>query len=84
MIDEAETDENGLVDLPEILMLLARKMKDEDTKSKVQEAFKIYDKGNSGEISIEDLGNIMLNLGDKLSEDEIATMVREADEDGNG
>ncbi len=84
MIDEAETDENGLVDLPEILMLLARKMKDDDTYTTVQEAFKVYDKGNSGEISIEDLGNIMLNLGDKLSEDEIATMVREADEDGNG
>ena len=84
MIDEAETDENGYVDLPEILMLLARKMKDTDTYNTVQEAFKVYDKGNSGEISIEDLGNIMLNLGDKLSEDEIATMVREADEDGNG
>ena len=72
LLEEADTDELGNVELPEILMLLARKMKDSDTGEKVKSAFKTYDKHSIGAISIEDLGKVMVNLGDKLSDDEIA------------
>ena len=67
MIQEVDTDENGTVDFPELLTLLARKMKDQDTEEQLMQAFKIFDKEGVEGISIEDLGRVMVNLGDKLT-----------------
>ena len=84
MIKEVDEDGSGQVDFPEILSLLARKMKDHDTESQVMDAFKVFDReGNQG-ISIDDLQRVMANLGDKLSKEELEFMIREADADGNG
>jgi len=81
MIQEADADGNGVVDFPELLALLARKMKDSDTESKVLEAFTCFDRGGAG-LSVEDLKRIMTNLGDKLSNEEVKQMLREAELDG--
>ena len=84
MIQEVDTDENGTVDFPELLTLLARKMKDQDTEEQLMQAFKIFDKEGVEGISIEDLGRVMVNLGDKLTQLEVDEMIREADIDDNG
>ena len=84
MIQEVDTDENGTVDFPELLTLLARKMKDQDTEEQLMQAFKIFDKDGVEGISIEDLGRVMVNLGDKLTQLEVDEMIREADIDDNG
>ena len=81
MIQEADADGNGVVDFPELLALLARQMKDSDTESKVLEAFTCFDRGGAG-LSVEDLKRIMTNLGDKLSNEEVKQMLREAELDG--
>ena len=81
MIQEADADGNGVVDFPELLALLARKMKDSDTESKVLEAFTCFDRGGAG-LSVEDLKRIMTNLGDKLSNEEVKQMLREAETEG--
>ena len=84
MTAEVDADGNGIVDFPEILSLIARKMKDADTEDEVKFAFKVYDRDNTGEIEIEDLRKVMTNLGDKLTDDEINTIIREADCNGDG
>ena len=84
MIQEVDTDENGTVDFPELLTLLARKMKDQDTEEQLMQAFKIFDKEGVEGISVEDLGRVMVNLGDKLTQLEVDEMIREADIDDNG
>ena len=83
MISEVDTDGSGTVDFPEVLSLLARTMKDDDTEQKVLEAFKVFDREGTGAISIADLRRVMTNLGDKMTQDEIETMLREADIDEN-
>jgi calmodulin len=64
--------------------LMYKKTSDPDIEEEVISAFRVFDKNNKGLITVSDLKNIMTTLGDKLSEDEINTMIREADIDNNG
>mmetsp|Transcript_1240 Transcript_1240/g.1638 ORF Transcript_1240/g.1638 Transcript_1240/m.1638 type:complete len:122 (+) Transcript_1240:108-473(+) len=84
MLEMVDADASGNVGLPEIMMMLARKLKEDDTDVQVQQAFKVYDRDSNGEIAVEDFGRLMVNLSDKLTPDEVDEMVREADLDGNG
>lgn len=68
----------------EFLTLMARKMKAQDSKSEILEAFKVFDKDGSGKISAEELRSIMTDLGEKLTDGDVDEMIREADKDGDG
>ncbi|KAH8062499.1 Ca2-binding protein [Aureococcus anophagefferens] len=70
MINEVDADGNGTIDFPEFLTMMARKMKDTDSEEEILEAFK--------------LRHIMTNLGEKLTDEEVDEMLREADIDGDG
>lgn len=83
MINEVDADGNGTIDFPEFLSLQARKMKDTDTEEELVEAFKVFDRSGTGYISISELRHVMTNLGEKLSDEEIDEMIREADVDGS-
>lgn len=48
------------------------------------EAFKVFDKDNNGFISAAELRHVMTNLGEKLTDEEVDEMIREADVDGDG
>jgi len=78
------TAEVESIDFPEFLSLMARKMKDTDTEEELVEAFKVFDKNGSGFINAAELRHVMTNLGEKLSDEELDEMVREADVDGVG
>lgn len=45
---------------------------------------RVFDKNNDGQISSSELRHVMTNLGEKLSEEEVDDMIREADLDGDG
>lgn len=45
---------------------------------------RVFDKNNDGLISSVELRHVMTNLGEKLSEEEVDDMIREADLDGDG
>ncbi|KAG5252604.1 calmodulin Z-box Binding Factor [Salix suchowensis] len=70
MINEVDADGNGTIDFPEFLNLMARKMKDTDSEEELKEAFR--------------LRHVMTNLGEKLTDEEVDEMIREADVDGDG
>ena len=50
----------------------------------VRQAFKMFDKDGNGTVSASELRRVMMNLGEKLSEEEVDEMMREADIDGDG
>jgi len=79
-----DIDGNGTIDFPEFLSLMARKMKDTDTEEELIEAFKVFDRDGNGFISAAELRHVMTNLGEKLTDEEVDEMIREADVDGDG
>merc|ERR1712224_884732 len=48
----------------------------------IKEAFKVFDKDGNGFISAAELRHVMTNLGEKLTDEEVDEMIREADDDG--
>lgn len=45
---------------------------------------RVFDKNNDGLISSTELRHVMTNLGERLSEEEVDDMIKEADMDGDG
>ncbi|KAG0497010.1 hypothetical protein HPP92_001701 [Vanilla planifolia] len=84
MINEVDADGNGTIDFPEFLTLMSRKMKDTDSEEELKEAFRVFDKDQNGFISAAELRHVMTNLGEKLTDEEVDEMIREADVDGDG
>ena len=99
MINEVDADGNGTIDFPEFLTMMARKMKDTDSEEEIREAFRyflvlfykiwmqifsVFDKDGNGYISSAELRHVMTNLGEKLTDEEVDEMIREADIDGDG
>ena len=84
MINEGDAKGHGTIYLSDFLTMMARKMKDTDSEEEILEAFKVFDKDGNGFISAAELRHIMTNLGEKLSDEEVDEMIREADIDGDG
>ena len=79
--NEVDADGNGAIDFPELLSLMARKMKDTDTEEELGEAFKMFDRHGNGFTSVTELRHVITNLGEQFTDEEVDKMIREADAD---
>uniref|UniRef100_A0A8C5QA39 Calmodulin-like protein 3 n=1 Tax=Leptobrachium leishanense TaxID=445787 RepID=A0A8C5QA39_9ANUR len=84
MIKEIDRDGSGTIDFPEFLTMMAKKMKDSDSEEEIREAFRVFDKEGNGFICAAELRHVMTNLGEKLTDEEVDEMIREADLGGDG
>lgn len=84
MVNEVDADGSGTIDFPEFLTLMSRKMKETDSEEEIMEAFRVFDRDGRGFISSLELKHVMSNLGEKLTDEEIAEMISEADVSGDG
>ena len=75
---------NGEIDFEEFLQMMSKKIKDTDTEEEIRDAFRIFDKDGNGLISANELKQLMANLGEKLTDEELDEMMREADLNGDG
>lgn len=50
----------------------------------LKDAFKVFDSDNNGYISANELRQVMVRLGERLTDEEVEQMIREADLDGDG
>lgn len=64
--------------------MMTRQMKREDTEEHIKASFKIFDKNNTNEVSVQELKHVLITIGEKLSEDEFDEMIKEAEIDKNG
>ena len=48
MIKEVDVDGNGEIDFGEFLAMMAKKLKETDLEEDIREAFRVFDKQNSG------------------------------------
>jgi calmodulin len=56
----------------------------EEQISEFREAFQIFDKDQDGMILTKELGTVMRGLGQNLSDNELAQMILDVDENGDG
>ena len=56
----------------------------EEKENEVVEAFRVFDREGNGFINAAEIRRVMTNLGDKLYDEEVDEMIREADLDGDG
>ncbi|KAL7112972.1 hypothetical protein ACP275_04G034800 [Erythranthe tilingii] len=84
MVNEADSDGDGTVDFQEFLIVMSSKIK-ENVVEEIKDAFKVFDRDQDGFISaIEQLRNVMINMGERLTEEEAEQMICEVDLDGDG
>ncbi|XP_041027211.1 calmodulin-2/4-like isoform X1 [Juglans microcarpa x Juglans regia] len=84
IINDVDADGDGTIDFNEFQYLMAKKMKDTDSKETLNVAFQVFDKDQNGFISAAELRDVMTNFGEKLTDEEVDEMIREADVDGDG
>ncbi|KAK0396115.1 hypothetical protein QR680_001570 [Steinernema hermaphroditum] len=84
MVNEIDEDGNGTIELEEFVRMMSRKVLESENERELREAFQVFDKDNDGYISARELSFVMCNLGEKLSEEEVIDMIKEADLDGDG
>ena len=53
-------------------------------EDEIRDAFRVFDREGNGFISIIDLTDVLSQLGEKLSQEEVEELIHEADIDGDG
>ncbi|KAL0482926.1 calmodulin, partial [Acrasis kona] len=75
LIKELDPQKSGKIDFGQFLDAMAKGFRAPDTEEQIRDAFRIFDKDNSGTITVDDLKHIMLNLGEKLTQEEVDEML---------
>ncbi|KPM07532.1 calmodulin-like protein 3 [Sarcoptes scabiei] len=84
MVIMVDQDGNGTIEFNEFLHMMSKKMKETDKDTELKQAFRVFDRNGDGFISPPELRLVMTNLGEKLTDEEVDEMIREADLDGDG
>jgi Ca2+-binding EF-hand superfamily protein len=63
---------------------MSRQIRHSDKEGELMDAFRAFDTNRSGYISAQELRNVMINMGQKMTEEEVDGMIREIDSNGDG
>lgn len=80
MIKEVDVDLSGTIDFEEFKALMVATHGDRASRLKL--AFSVFDEDGNGEITANEMTDVMSQFG--LTEEELAEMLKEVDEDGDG
>lgn len=73
--DLEEASDSKCIDFPTFLRFAARKFKENEFATALEEAFKTFSIGNSNELTKQQLQTILTDFGPKLSEEKAAELV---------
>ena len=79
MINEVDEDGNQEIDFQEFLFLMARNMQDIDEEKVITQGFSVFDTDGDGKISLDDLRTVMNSLGEQLTDEQIAEIIKDID-----
>lgn len=80
LIKEVDLDKSGTIDFKEFKALMISRQG--DSKSRLKLAFEIFDRDNSGYITLDEMRIVTHQF--ELTDDELDTMIKEVDVDGDG
>lgn len=84
MVNEVN-NKGGTVDVNGLCQVITKRIKEmTTTPQELGDAFQVFDKQGNGQVSIHDLRHSLTTLGERLTDEELDELVREADQDGEG
>ena len=81
---EIDHDGNGIIQLHELTSLLNKQIRDIDEEQELIDAFRVFDKSNSGLINSKQIVDVLISLGETISEAEIDSIISHVDSDKDG
>ena len=84
MINDVDQDGSGSIEFPELLTMMAKKISELEMEDEIREAFRVFDRDGNGFITRHELRVVMMNMGERISDEECEQLVDEADIDGDG
>uniref|UniRef100_A0A1I8G9Y4 Calmodulin n=3 Tax=Macrostomum lignano TaxID=282301 RepID=A0A1I8G9Y4_9PLAT len=84
MIKEVDQDGSGSIEFDEFLEMMKKQMNSADSEEEVRRAFRLFDADGDGFLSATELHQVMQNLGERLTMEEVEAMIGEADTDRDG
>lgn len=83
IIEDMDQKSTGMVDFDNFLRVY-EKSGETNKEAVLINALKAFDKNNKGYIDRNELKQVMLNLGEKLNEEEVAKFIQDGDTKGDG
>jgi len=83
-IKMVDADGGGSVDIDEFMELMRTKTKEAQDEVEVKEAFRVLDKEGKGEIHTDVIKEILAQLDDSLTDQDLNDLIAEIDSDGSG
>ncbi|PVD32034.1 hypothetical protein C0Q70_07460 [Pomacea canaliculata] len=88
LLENMDADKDGSVDYEEFEAFVAKnglyKASVEEVSQELKDAFQVFDRDGDGYIDVDEFKSVMMNIGDKMSEEEVKKMMEEADSDKDG
>ena len=84
MINELDGDGSGSIQFPEFLWMMAQKFSELKAEDDIREAFRVFDRDGNGYITKDEMRVVMMNIGERVTDEECETFITEADIDGDG
>lgn len=84
VLHEYDREESGTISFEDYNDCMTERMLQRDPRQELEKAFKLFDDDDTGKISIRNLRRVARDLGETMSEDELAAMIEEFDTDGDG
>lgn len=83
IVNEIDVEGNGVIEFPEFLTVMSRKINEFDNEEEIREAINVLFKERDS-VSAMDVWYIMRKYGDKLSDEEVNDLIQQAKTDADG
>lgn len=83
-LQEWTAEVGGSVDFDTFLKYMQKKMQTAESEEEIKRAFQVFDREGNGHLKSAELRHIMTCLGEKLTDQEVDEMIKEADTNGDG
>lgn len=84
LISGMERNQKGFIKKETFMKEMRKQLSKRDIKDDMIKAFQLFDEHDTGKIDFNNLKNVALLIGEKVTDQEITNMLEAADEDGDG
>merc|ERR550525_916010 len=84
MISKVDQNGMGSINFEDFKNMMQVQLEQKSTDDEIRQAFALFDKDKDGKISPKELKEVMLSLGEEMNDRDVADMIFEADQSGDG